>query len=195
MTHVHRLSALALGCFVLTALSGCCVGPMACGPQACGPVALGHPCDGCGECEGCGELYVDPWINHPPDCCDPCDSCGNYNGQSCGQCRTVFSGVKSLWGYRCGDDGCNSCDVAGCDGGCVSYGGCGDGTCDGCSDCGSGLVVIGREPMGQETIVKITNEPTPARQIAEAIPGVIHEPYPHRTRRIFKARTADGELK
>ncbi|MEL7335767.1 MAG: hypothetical protein AAFN70_06110, partial [Planctomycetota bacterium] len=89
-----------------------------------------------------GERYIDPWINDPADCCDPCDQCGNYNGQSCGECRPVFSAVASLWGYRydggCGE-GCNSCcgfkpvvaqpaclcGNGGCDGG---------GCCGGCSE-------------------------------------------------------------
>lgn len=143
---------------VVVSLAGC-VGPMACGPimsggggGGCGGGcnrggALGTSgcrmfagnCGGCDACNGCGELYIDPWINEPADIHDPCDCCGNFNGQSCGGCRPIFSGIKSLWGYKC-DGGCGG----GCDGGCSS-GGCGAGGCDGggcdsggCSSCGGG---------------------------------------------------------
>ena len=112
--------ALAVACGIIASVG--CVGPMGCGPSGLGPLAL-NDCDGCGQCDGCGPLYIDPWINHPPRCPDPCDVCGNYNGQSCGKCRSVFDGVSSLWGYRCGDEG--GCD-AGCDSGCDS-GSCGGG--------------------------------------------------------------------
>ena len=103
-----------------------CVGPMACGPNGCsasGPLAWGS-CDG-GDCRGCGELYIDPWINHRADVCDPCDGCGNYNGQSCGKCRPIFSGYRSLWGYRRdpGPPPCSWGSCGGCDGGCDSHGG------------------------------------------------------------------------
>lgn len=121
-------TAVAMSC-----LATGCVGPMACGPAGCdarGPLAF-NDCDGCGACDGCGELYIDPWINHPADACDPCDRCGNYNGQSCGKCRSVFSGFRSLWGYRC-EPGPSGCDVGG---GCDSIGGC-----DGCGNCGGGQV-------------------------------------------------------
>ncbi|EGF28001.1 hypothetical protein [Rhodopirellula baltica] len=128
-----------------------CVGPMwnACGP--CGPGvgcdsgACGESCGGCDSCDGCGELYIDPWINEPADCYDPCDSCGNYNGQSCGKCRAVFTGIKSIWGYKrdgCGT-GCDTCaggrpmfpvaDLGGCDG----CGGC-DSCSTGCDSCSGG---------------------------------------------------------
>ena len=128
-----RFPSLAgLGLTVALALlsTGCC-GPFACGPGACaGPFGLLGP--GCES--GCGERYIDPWINEPPAGCDPCDACGNYNGQSCGTCRPVFSGTASLWGYRY-DGGCGD---AACDGGCDSCGG----GCDGCGmpqdDCGCG---------------------------------------------------------
>ncbi|TWT86463.1 hypothetical protein [Neorhodopirellula pilleata] len=124
MTHAVKLTFLSAAMMLLSV--GCC-GPMwqpgGCG-SACGTTACGTCDDGCGNCGGCGELYIDPWINHPPDCCDPCDCCGNYNGQSCGKCRGVFAGVKSLWGYKCVDDG------GGCDGGCDS-GSCGHGTTHG----------------------------------------------------------------
>ncbi|MCM2372571.1 hypothetical protein [Aporhodopirellula aestuarii] len=120
MNYAAQSLLLALG---LTLSVGCC-GPMW-NPGCCG-TGCATTCDsGCGSCGGCGELYIDPWINDPADCCDPCDSCGNYNGQSCGKCRPVFAGIKSLWGYRC-DDGCG---VGACDGGCD--GGCDSGCCDG----------------------------------------------------------------
>lgn len=141
------LGLLVVGWFAI-AVTGC-VGPM--GAGCCGP-SVGGACAGssCDSCTGCGELYVDPWINNPADCVDPCDACGNHNGQSCGKCRSVFSGVGSLWGYRCGCDpgpgGCtdrqfaprcaSGCDVIGCDGGCtscVSEPACG---CEGSCDCG-----------------------------------------------------------
>jgi len=103
----------------LSVPTGCC-GPLwraSCGVGCdSGPVAACS--DGCGMCDGCGELYIDPWINHPPDCCDPCDACGNYNGGSCGKCRSVFAGVKSLWGYRCADPNAVGCTGVGCDAGC-----------------------------------------------------------------------------
>lgn len=138
--------SFVLGTFALVWATGCC-GPLRCGPQSCGtsgPLAM-HNCDGCGDCDGCGELYIDPWINHPADRCDPCDRCGNYNGQSCGKCRSVFGGLRSLWGYRCdgncsggcdscgGGSGCDSCGVSSCSGGC--------GGCDSCglSECGCGV--------------------------------------------------------
>lgn len=116
-----------LGFLGLAALSlSGCVGPMACGPTGCdahGPVAW-NDCGGCGDCGSCDEWYIDPWINHPADACDPCDGCGNYNGQSCGKCRPMFSGYKSLWGYR-RDPGPPSCDAGACHGG----------GCRGCDSC------------------------------------------------------------
>lgn len=110
----------------------------------CGPLLFHGGC-----ASGCGECYVDPWINEPAECCDPCDSCGNYDGQSCGSCRPVFSGVKTIWGYRyggaCGgcDSGCDSCGPVGP--GCGLEPGCGfepgisiEPGCglEACSDCG-----------------------------------------------------------
>jgi len=132
---MSRLLGLVLLGLIAIGLTGC-VGPMGAGCRD--------------SCTGCGELYIDPWINHPADCTDPCDSCGNYNGQTCGQCRSIFAGAKSLWGYRCGcdpapvklsdrcfapdcnrpcdgcDSGCDSCLIepaCGCEGpcGCDSY--------------------------------------------------------------------------
>jgi hypothetical protein len=172
MSLAQRLSA-ALFCSTLVWITGC-VGPMACGPNgACGPLAFGHPCEGCSDCEGCGELYIDPWINEPADACDPCDKCGNYNGQSCGKCRSVFEGVGSMWGYRCdggGDEGCETCS-----GGCGALNSCGAscGGCDSCSDscggcesgcasCEGGLVEMGSEPHAHD-IVEATESFTPQR--------------------------------
>ena len=133
-----------VACFTLFASTGC-VGPMACGPcGSCGPVGL-NACGGCEDCSGCGELYIDPWINEPANCTDPCDQCGNYNGQSCGKCRSIFDGFPSLWGYRC-DSGCDSCGVADCRGGCGPSAGC-DAGCGGCDSCGGALeVACGLEP-------------------------------------------------
>lgn len=121
MNHAAQSLLLAL-CLSFTV--GCC-GPMWNHGGFAGACSGGCN-DGCGACDGCGELYVDPWINDPADRCDPCDSCGNFNGQSCGKCRPVFAGIKSLWGYRC-DDGRGGACESGCDAG--SYGG---------DDCGCG---------------------------------------------------------
>lgn len=137
---MHRVlkgiaAATLMGAGVL--MTGCC-GPMVCG--------------GCNS--GCGEIYIDPWINEPARC-DPCDSCGNYNGQTCGSCRPVLSGLATLWGYRYdgGCDGCDSCDAGfeptcGIDapcGGCASCDAgfeptCGiDAPCGGCASCDAGF--------------------------------------------------------
>ncbi len=188
MSLMSRFTA-AVCCSALVWITGC-VGPMACGPDgSCGPIAFGTSCDGCGECEGCGELYLDPWINNPADCCDPCDQCGNFNGQSCGNCRSVFSGFRSLWGYRCDagcdtgcDVGCGDCGDVGCDGGCgLAVAGCGS-SCGGCDSCHGGISY-----GGTSELVRVIPEPTPAKRIVEAGPS--EAPYtPHRTRKIFKAR-------
>ena len=212
MSSANRLSAFAL-CIAVTWMTGCCVGPLACGPNACGPIALGDPCGGCGQCDGCGELYIDPWINHPPDCCDPCDTCGNYNGQSCGKCRSVFAGVRTLWGYRC-DDGCDSCGEVDC--GCEAAPICGPscGGCDSCvahdatcgiehdascgveydpscgieygASCGTESFVGQGVPVAKGHVVRIITEPTEAKRINPAKPGL--RPYPQDIPRIFKAR-------
>ena len=183
MSLANRLS-IAMFCASLICFTGCCTGPFACGPNgSSGPVGFGSSCDGCGDCEGCGELYIDPWINDPADCCDPCDRCGNHNGQSCGKCRSVFDGVASLWGYRCGDTGCDSgCDT-GCDScGTTGCGGCGVATpscgssCGGCDSCRTG-----------GGLVEYHTEPTPAKQIVEAVPSGEHY-RPSRTKKIFRAR-------
>ncbi|WP_442505735.1 hypothetical protein SH528x_004538 [Novipirellula sp. SH528] len=175
MKPTYQFSLLTLSIALLW-FTGCC-GP-SCGGGANGPFMLGGGgcgTQGCGECEGCGELYVDPWVNHPADACDPCDKCGNHNGQSCGKCRSVFSGVESLWGYRCGVD-------AGCDGGCDS--GC-DSGCEvgcGCESCASesypsefhsgGEYISGESHYPGETIVESEE---PAYQ-------------PERTRKIFRSK-------
>lgn len=187
MSAAHRFSALSL-CLALVWMTGC-VGPAACGPHdQNGPVVWGAPCGGCGECEGCGELYIDPWINHPPDCCDPCDQCGNYNGQSCGKCRSIFDGFASLWGYRC-EPPCDHCGAASCDGLCQSHG-CDD-QCTGCDSChgGPGYVDSGQQGIviGND-VVKITAQPpTPAKRIVNAAPTQ-KTFVPERQRRIFRRR-------
>jgi hypothetical protein len=183
-----------LSLVILTAIlsSGCC-GPMACGPMACGPMGCGG-CGtgplmaigaGCGGCDGCGERYIDEWINHPPSC-DQCDSCGNHNGQSCDQCRPIFDGLKSLWGYRrdCG------CDSGSCDSGCS--GGCDGGSCGGgCSSCGGGQEYMGDE-MGHDSMhssaaIPMPHQPSPAPRIVNAKPMV--QPYqPQRTKQIFRPK-------
>ena len=196
MSSANRLSALAL-CLAVTWMTGCCVGPMACSPDGCGPIALGNSCGGCGQCDGCGELYIDPWINHPPDCCDPCDTCGNYNGQSCGKCRSIFAGARTLWGYRC-DDGCGTCGEAAC--GCDAAPACGPscGGCDSCvqhdascgmeyeSSCGIESLTEEGIPIADGRVVRVITEPTPAKSINPAKPGL--RPYPQDIPRIFKAR-------
>lgn len=150
---MSRVFGLVLVGWVALGLTGCvgpmgagCFGPMG-GPGFCDSCDSGcgnASCDGCDSCTGCGELYVDPWINHPADCSDPCDACGNFNGQSCGKCRSVFAGIATLWGYRCGCDGgpiattdrtfAPTCGV-GCDGcdSCYVEPACG---CEGPCDCG-----------------------------------------------------------
>ncbi|MEM6980314.1 MAG: hypothetical protein AAF539_11670 [Planctomycetota bacterium] len=166
-----------IACWIVVAIAsgsaGCC-GPLwtaGCAGSVCGGpgiISVGHaPCDGacgggcdsccgsCQACDGCGELYVDPWINHPPHCCDPCDACGNFNGQTCGQCRPVFTGIKSLWGYRCVDN-CGGCD--GCGDGMFPT--CGGGACGGdCETCG---------PAGHVPPGGVTESPLP--------PGTVLEP-------------------
>jgi hypothetical protein len=124
--------------------AGCCGTIPGAGPGAC-TSGCDSNCGQCDACTGCGELYVDPWINHPADCVDPCDACGNFNGQSCGKCRSIFAGYKSLWGYRFACDppptkfsdrcfapscsnGCGGCDTCG-----VVEPTCG---CEGPCDCG-----------------------------------------------------------
>jgi len=135
-----RSICITFAASALVSLTGC-VGPMAHGPMGgcCGPSS----CSSDSSCTGCGELYVDPWINEPADCVDPCDTCGNFNGQSCGKCRPIFGGIRSMWGYRCGDD-CGKCVGPVCfsGGGCGALnggGGC-DGGCDGGCSCGAEVV-------------------------------------------------------
>lgn len=189
--------------FVSIILSTGCVGPMwhkgscgvaACGSNACGTGSCG---DGCGSCQGCGELYIDPWINEPADCGDPCDSCGNYNGQSCGKCRGIFAGVKSLWGYQC-DDGHGA---GGCDGGCDS-GGCGCGASHG-SAYESSMPMMNEYEDGEiiyegESIIQggVTGSGTRSR--ANARTQVAHRPAGYRStgeRQIFQPRRVNGPKK
>lgn len=197
----HLLASLLVG-LSLSCLTGC-VGPRACG-SSCGPISLA--CNGCGECEGCGELYVDPWVNEPANCCDPCDQCGNYGGQSCGRCRTMFNGIASLWGYRCGDCGCGDTSCGGCDaGGCDSGGcGCGESSCDGgcdascgcesgCDSCcdSPGTMMNEGEVIYQSGETHLSRAPTPA-EVIEVMPAEM--PYkPSRTRKIFRTRPSLAE--
>lgn len=173
----------ALICF-----TGCCTRPMICPNGAGGPLAFGSTCAGCDQCDGCGELYVDPWINHPAERCDPCDGCGNYNGQSCGKCRSVFGGFPTLWGYRSTPVGCDGCGVAGCAGTChEGLSGCD--SCDsGCSGCQG--EILNMDPMevphagGQAMRIV---EPTPAGKVIVAQPSDSRY-QPHRSRQIFRDR-------
>ncbi len=190
--HVSSLFALLIVLGISLLSSGCC-GPMAYGPMGCGgcatarPMMFGGGCGNCGNCDGCGEVYVDEWVNHPPTC-DPCDSCGNHNGQTCGSCRPMFDGFKSLWGYRrdCGCDS-GSCGGSSCDGGCS--GGCSGG----CQSCGGGgeEYISGDSEMGQHYVesspMPISHRPTPAPRIVEAKPAV--KPYqPQHTKQIFRPK-------
>lgn len=195
MSSVNRISALVL-CFAITSLTGGCVGPMACGPKACGPLALGHPCDGCDQCDGCGELYIDPWINEPADCCDPCDTCGNYNGQSCGKCRSVFAGARTLWGYRYG--GCDGCHKTECD--CQPTNHCGS-ACGGCDACGQQDATCGSEPYVVGNVPLVLDAPvTGHHSDNDRVIRVVEQPrqslpsppesrsYPQDIPRIFQPR-------
>lgn len=166
-----------------------CVGPMACGPTGC---------DGRGHGRGCDELYVDPWINHRADICDPCDGCGNYNGQSCGKCRPIFTGYRSLWGYRMDPppppcDHSSGCGLEGC--GLESHGGCD--SCAATAPPSAGHRVL-RDPQGQHPGV-----PTPAPEViwederVEEVPppevetdtsGDQSHYTPQRRRQIFRSR-------
>lgn len=189
---VVRVTLLLLSLVSLASFTGC-VGPMGCAPNACGPVAFGGGgCGQCNDCSGCGELYVDPWINHPADVCDPCDCCGNFNGQSCGKCRPMFSGFRSLWGYRCDDGGAGGCDT-GCDVGCGAGGcdvGCGAGGCDagGCTTCGGATTGQHHGSINFSRGVPTLAEPT----IVEVSPRITSTTVgePERTRKIFRPRGA-----
>lgn len=184
MSLTQRFCTILLGSTLIW-FTGC-VGPKACGPCGSnGPLAFGGSCDGCGECGGCGELYIDPWVNHPADACDPCDKCGNYNGQSCGKCRSVFDGFASLWGYRCDggcDTGCEPCGTSSCGGG-GALTSCGS-SCGGCDSCCSDSCG-GCDSCGGHDLVHIDNAPSVGHDIVEAV-----EPYqPQRTRKIFNPRS------
>ena len=200
--------SLALLALVVPLAVGC-VGPMAyppgslcCDSSGVGPFALGCGGSKCGDCSGCGELYIDPWINHPADICDPCDKCGNHNGQSCGKCRSVFSGIPSLWGYRRCDDGCD-CGVGTCSGSCGLFSflrrpsgcdACGEASC-GCDGVTHGSPSYGSSheflPADDYVVGQaVSRRPTSSRgggSIVEIHPAP--KPYqPHRTRQIFQQR-------
>lgn len=180
--------------------SGCC-GPMACGPMGCGslnngPLMVGSCGGKCGSgCDGCGETYIDEWINHPPSC-DNCDSCGNHAGDSCGSCRPIFHGFKSLWGYR-RDGGCDSgCSTGSC--GCETGASC-DGGCGGCDSCGGGGEHFAGGELRHHYVdsshaIPIPQQPSYAAQIVEAKPAI--KPYqPQRTKQIFRPKNSvAGEM-
>ncbi len=186
MSLVHRVGFAAFFA-ALISFTGCCTRPMICPNGAGGPLTFGSTCAGCDQCDGCGELYVDPWINHPADRCDPCDACGNYNGQSCGKCRSVFGGFPSLWGYRSTPLPLG-CDITGCAGGCdEGHSGCDscDGGCTGCQ--GETLDVQPMEvPHADDQVMRIV-EPTPAGRVMMAQPSDSRY-QPHQSREIFRDR-------
>ena len=195
---------LAIISFAALAATGC-VGPMACGPAGCdasGPIAR-NTCDGC---DGCGELYIDPWINEPAEACDPCDACGNYNGQSCGKCRSIFSGLACLWGYRYdGGGACGDCGLSSC-GGCGAEAVSCDGCAGGCDSCDGGGYVGGHMGQPLETFGPGASMPpgvpTPVPENSleiqgdvEIVPSGEPEYQPRRTRQIFRNRGgADTEM-
>lgn len=207
---IYRLNRssilLAASLMILITGSGC-VGPMACGPMGCnGPIvaARGSCGSGCGDgCNGCGEKYYDEWINHPPSCTDPCDSCGNFQGQSCHSCRPIFSGFKSIWGYRC-DPPPVGCPTAGCDN-LRPHGhrdpGCGIESCDsGCSSCGghgfgghSQDMIMDSVPMSAPHEMHY-EEPIQSQSSVSYAPQIVRgstsvKPFqPQRSRQIFQAR-------
>lgn len=168
----------------------------------CGPVMLGS-CD-----SGCGEVYIDPWINEPPQS-DPCDSCGNYNGQSCGSCRPMFSGLATLWGYRY-ESGCDSgCDSCGHDfepacgieapcGGCDSCVGpvepaCGiEAPCGGCDSCSGGATgYVQSQPVKRA-------QPLPGYSVVETDPlesSRVTVPQPRRVSRGHASPRRSGTVR
>ena len=190
MALARNLTLTLLGIAAMTATG--CVGPMACGPAGCdtaGPLASS-------SCDGCGELYVDPWINHPPDACDPCDSCGNYNGQSCGKCRPILSGLACLWGYRYdGGGACGQCGLSSCDG-CGGAADPCDGGCDGaCGNVHAPSPVRGPVQVHRPDQPIPSGVPTPAAEGSikfegdvEIVPSGEPDYQPRRTRRIFRNR-------
>ena len=206
----NRSFTLLAVCVVILVLGSGCVGPMACGPMGCnGPIVSshGHCGSSCGDsCNGCGERYFDEWINHPPSCTDPCDSCGNFQGQSCHSCRPIFSGFKSIWGYRC-DPPPVGCPNAGCDnlGGLGRRGpSCGMESCDsGCNSCGGhGVgghhhgVMMDPVPMSEPHEVHY-DEPIHSQSSMSYQPKIVRgsanvKPFqPQRSRQIFQARDAN----
>ena len=182
MSLVHRIGFAAFFA-ALICFTGCCTRPLICPNGACGPLAFSSGCQGCNQCDGCGELYIDPWINHPAERCDPCDGCGNFDGQSCGKCRSVFEGFPSLWGYRStplAGDGCGG-GCLGVDAGCDSC----DGGCDGCHGVMNDLHPM-EAPQADGKVMRIV-EPTPAGKVI--VSGPSNSRYqPHRSREIFRDR-------
>jgi len=191
-TILKRTASQVSGLVLLVALmaSGCC-GPMSCGTRGCGgnssgPLMVGGPSCG-GGCDGCGETYVDEWINHPPSC-DNCDSCGNHNGQSCGSCRPMFDGIKSLWGYR-RDCGCES--TCGADQACGSSGGCDTCSGGGCSSCGGGQHYAGghvsHSYVDSSGGIPMPHQTSGSPTIVETKPA-IKAYQPTRTKQIFRPK-------
>ena len=183
MSLAHRIGFASIFAAVIS-FTGCCTRPLICPNGAGGPLAFGSTCAGCDQCDGCGELYVDPWINHPAEACEPCDGCGNYNGQSCGKCRSVFGGFPSLWGYRSTPLGC---DGAGCAAAQEGHSGCDscDGGCTGCRGEAFGVQPM-EVPQADGKVMRIV-EPTPAGKVIMAQPSDSRY-HPHRSREIFRDR-------
>ncbi len=115
---------------------------------------------------------------------------------------------RTLWGYRC-DDGCGTCGEAAC--GCDAAPACGPscGGCDSCvqhdascgmeyeSSCGIESLTEEGIPIADGHVVRVITEPTPAKSINPAKPGL--RPYPQDIPRIFKARpqvaAGDGQFR
>jgi hypothetical protein len=185
---LKRVLPACLVAAALLAANGCCCSrPMmchgnavaeSCGSGDCGECAScggarcqsGHPWHGtrnmltCGA--GCGEMYWGDWISHPPACGDPCDNCGNWIGDGCCGPWPLFSGLRSLWGYRYRSCGCGASD---CDGDCSSCGG-------GCSDCMSGHAMQGH-PGEAFAPPSAEPEPAPPRKTRETSYRIKHATY------------------
>ena len=125
----------------------------------------------------------------------------------------MFEGIRSLWGYRCGDD-CGGCDAPGCEVACGggALGGCDcgaeicgpscgcdfqDTSCGGCNSCGGGDAII--NDGGGEIIYEgehIGGIPTPTGQGVVEINPADGPIKPERSRKIFNPRprvaTGDG---